>query len=215
MAGPELPFAEPPAREAFAADAWFLRGFALPFVDDVLVALDDIAAAAPFRHMVTPGGARMSAAMSSCGALGWVTDRRGYRYETNDPDSGRPWPVMPAAFLRLATGAAAEAGHPAFLPDECLINRYEPGARMTLHRDADERDFTQPIVSVSLGLPMAFRFGGIERQGPTQKLMLQHGGVVVWGGASRLCYHGVSPLADGGDLRRGRCRVNLTFRVAG
>jgi alkylated DNA repair protein (DNA oxidative demethylase) len=181
----------------------------------VLVALDDVVAQAPFRHMVTPGGARMSVAMSNCGALGWVTDRRGYRYEANDPVSGRPWPALPAAFARLASAAASEAGYPGFRPDACLINRYEPGARMALHRDADERDFTQPIVSVSLGLPMAFRFGGLARKGPTQRLVLQHGDVLVWGDASRLCYHGVSPLADGSHARLGRCRVNLTFRVAG
>lgn len=211
----EFGFAGQAAREQFAPGAWLLRGFALPHAAALVAAVDAVVAAAPFRNMRTPGGARMSAAMSNCGALGWVSDRRGYRYEPCDPDTGRPWPPMPAPFAELAAAAAAAAGYPGFAPDACLLNRYEPGAGMTLHVDRDERDFAQPIVSVSLGLPIDFRFGGRERRGPTTKVPLQHGDVVVFGGPSRLCHHGVSPLKPGEHALLGRCRINLTLRRAG
>jgi alkylated DNA repair protein (DNA oxidative demethylase) len=208
-------FAAPPAREAIASDAWLLRGFALPDVAALVAAIDEVAARAPFRHMVTPGGHPMSVAMTNCGALGWVTDARGYRYTAEDPATGAPWPAMPSAFLALAQRAAAAAGHAAFAPDACLVNRYEPGARMTLHQDKNERDFGAPIVSVSLGLPATFLFGGLERAAPARRVLLQHGDVVVWGGPSRLRFHGVLPLRDGAHDPLGRCRINLTFRVAG
>jgi alkylated DNA repair protein (DNA oxidative demethylase) len=164
--------------------------------------------------MVTPGGFTMSAAMSNCGAAGWVTDRKGYRYTDTDPESGKPWPALPAPFASLATDAAARAGYPDFIADACLINRYEPGARMTLHQDKNERDFAQPIVSVSLGLPAIFLFGGEERADRPVKVPLQHGDVVVWGGPSRLRFHGINPLADGIHPLIGRRRINLTFRRA-
>jgi len=206
----------PPAEGArcFADGAWLLPGFALPDVARLLESLAAITAAAPFRHMRTPGGKRMSAAMTSCGPLGWVTDRGGYRYEPQDPETGRPWPPMPPPLDALAARAAAAADYPGFAPDSCLVNRYAEGAGMTLHVDRDERDFTSPIVSVSLGLPMIFRFGGPTRRGPTQALPLRHGDVVVWGGPSRLCYHGVAPLKPGHHPLLGACRVNLTFRRA-
>lgn len=201
-------------REALAEGAYLLRGAALPFEGDVLIALDAITARSPFRHMVTPGGFVMSVAMTNCGDAGWVTDRSGYRYDTRDPESGAPWPQMPESFRSLAAAAAESAGYPGFVPDACLINRYEPGARLSLHQDKDERDFAKPIVSASLGLPATFQFGGLKRGDPVRKYALRHGDVAVWGGASRLCYHGVTALKDGLHPVLGRMRVNLTFRGA-
>ena len=174
-----------------------------------------IVAQSPLRHMVTPSGFSMSVAMTNCGKLGWVTDRKGYRYATLDPNTGAPWPAMPASFLALATQAALEAGFADFVPDACLINQYKSGARMSLHQDKDERDFSQPIVSVSLGVPGTFLLGGFERADTTVKIQLNHGDVIVWGGASRLRYHGVLPLKAGHHPAFGSCRINLTFRKAG
>ena len=189
-------------------DAVLLRAFA---PDDMPAGIEEIAAAAPFRHMVTPGGFRMSVAMTNCGALGWVSDRKGYRYSPVDPDTGLPWPAMPPTFLRLANEAAAAAGFAAFVPDACLVNRYAPGAKMSLHQDRDERDLSQPIVSVSLGLPAVFLFGGLNRRDAVTRMALEHRDVVVWGGPSRLFYHGVMPLKEGAQPYR----FNLTFRRAG
>lgn len=214
-----LPFAdgaEPgPSHAEVAPGAVLLRGFALPQAEALLAAIEAIAATAPFRHQQTPGGKRMSVAMTNCGALGWVTDRRGYRYEPTDPLTGAPWPPMPSAFAALAAAAALAAGYPGFRPDACLVNRYAPGARMTLHQDQDEQDFRQPIVSVSLGLPARFQFGGLERHTPTRRIALEHGDVFVFGGPSRRCFHGVLPLRDGAHPVIGAQRYNLTFRVAG
>ena len=203
-----------PKRQELAAGAILLRGCALPHEGVVLAALQDIAAAAPFRRMNTPGGFQMSVAMTNCGDAGWVTDRSGYRYDANDPVSGNPWPAMPDVFRELAMSAAREGGYPDFVPDACLINRYEPGARMSLHQDKDERDFTNPIVSVSLGLPATFQFGGARRTDPVERIVLHHGDVVVWGGPSRLYYHGILTLKDGEHAQTGRARFNLTFRKA-
>lgn len=194
--------------------AFLLHGFAAGEAATLFDEVMGIAAEAPFRNMTTPGGWRMSVAMTNCGAAGWITDRRGYRYEGTDPTTGRKWPAMPGAFSSLAERAAAEAGWPGFAPDSCLINRYEPGARLSLHQDRNEHDFAQPIVSVSLGLPAVFLFGGAERSGRPQRLRLTSGDVVVWGGPARLFFHGVDPLADGSDSVTGRCRINLTFRKA-
>ncbi|MDO8065244.1 MULTISPECIES: DNA oxidative demethylase AlkB [unclassified Janthinobacterium] len=191
-----------------------LRGFALPYLHELLPALDAVVLAAPLRHMATPGGLRMSVAMSNCGPLGWVTDGRGYRYTRHDPASGLPWPPMPPVFLRLARQAALAAGYPDFTPDACLVNRYAPGARMALHQDRDECDFTAPIVSVSLGLPATFLFGGAERADKAARIALLHGDVVVWGGADRLRFHGVAPLREGEHALLGAQRINLTFRKA-
>jgi alkylated DNA repair protein (DNA oxidative demethylase) len=168
--------------------------------------------AAPFRHLVTPGGHTMSVAMTNCGRVGWVSDARGYRYDTVDPDSGKPWPEMPAPFRDLAARAAVRAGFDAFVPDACLINRYKPGAKLSLHQDKDELDLGAPIVSVSLGLPATFLFGGLTRSAPQKRYRLTHGDVVVWGGLSRLAYHGVTPLPDGEHPVMGGQRINLTFR---
>jgi alkylated DNA repair protein (DNA oxidative demethylase) len=203
-----------PQHDELAPGAVVLRGQALALAEAILVALRRVTAAAPFRHMVTPGGFTMSVAMTNCGAAGWVTDRAGYRYDPCDPDSGRPWPGMPVAFLHLAAASAVAAGFPGFVPDACLINRYQPGARLSLHQDRNERDMAAPIVSVSLGLPAVFQFGGLQRTDPVRRIAVQHGDVVVWGGPSRLRYHGVLPLADGEHPSLGRARVNLTFRKA-
>jgi alkylated DNA repair protein (DNA oxidative demethylase) len=203
-----------PPREVMAEGALLLRGAAPPFETDILTAIQAITAMSPFRHMVTPGGFVMSVAMTNCGAAGWVTDRDGYRYDALDPESGKPWPPMPASFLDLAVAAAKEAGYPDFVPDACLINRYEPGARLSLHQDKNERNFASPIVSVSLGLPATFQFGGQKRNDPVRKFALRHGDVAVWGGPSRLCYHGVPELKEGEHGTVGRMRLNLTFRGA-
>ncbi len=191
-----------------------LRRFASSEAAALTAAVGEIAAAAPFRHMVTPGGWQMSVAMTSCGQAGWVTDHGGYRYAADDPLTGRPWPSMPALFTRLAKRAAAAAGFGGFAPDACLINRYEPGARLSLHRDEDERDLGAPVVSVSLGLPATFLWSGLNRKDRPRRIRLENGDVVVWGGASRLVYHGVAPLAEAEHPLTGRSRINLTFRKA-
>jgi len=201
-------------KEPLGPGAVLLRGFAAPFESDVLAGVQDVIAQAPFRHMITPGGHRMSASMTNCGALGWVTDRTGYHYDAIDPESGKPWPRMPASFLRLAEDAAAHAGFSGFVPDACLINRYEPGARLTLHQDKNERNFNQPIVSVSLGIPARFLFGGLSRADRVARVPLEHGDVVVWGGPARLRHHGVMPLAAGHHPLVGDHRINLSFRKA-
>jgi alkylated DNA repair protein (DNA oxidative demethylase) len=201
--------------ERLAPGAWLLRGFALGKASQVLAAAEAVAAAAPFRHLVTPGGFRMSVAMTNCGSLGWVSDRRGYRYDSRDPLSGQPWPAMPPVFLDLARSAALASGFAGFEPDACLLNRYEPGARLTLHQDKDENDFSAPIVSVSLGVPAIFLFGGDARTDKQRRVPLQHGDVVVWGGPSRRRYHGVRALQDGDHDSLGARRLNLTFRRAG
>lgn len=210
---PDL-FEDAPRELPLGEGAVLLGGFARPSETALLRALDAVVAAAPFRHMLTPGGHRMSVAMTNCGAVGWVTDRTGYRYDPVDPHGGRRWPEMPGAFAELATQAAARAGYPGFAPDACLINSYEPGARLSLHRDQDERDLDRPIVSISLGLPATFLFGGLKRSDPPRRVVLRHGDVAVWGGPSRLAYHGVAPLAEGEHPALGRRRVNLTFRRA-
>ena len=207
-----LPYVAP---QVMAPGAVLLRGFARGVDTALLDAVAQVIAAAPLRHLVTPGGYTMSVAMSNCGALGWVSDRAGYRYSHTDPLSGQPWPAMPACFVDVAVRAAFEAGFEDFRPDACLINRYEPGARLSLHQDRDEGDMSAPIVSVSLGLPAVFLFGSTRRADRPARYRLVHGDVAVWGGASRLAYHGVAPLADGEHPRLGRQRINLTFRRAG
>lgn len=191
-----------------------LRGFALEREALLLDALVAVSARSHFRHMVTPGGFRMSVAMTNCGSLGWVTDRKGYRYDSVDPETQALWPPMPKPFMELAHRAAEVAGFPEFAPDACLINRYEPGARLTLHQDKNERDFDEPIVSVSLGLPAVFLFGGNERADKTTRVPVVHGDVLVWGGPARLRYHGVMPLKAGWHPLAGGYRFNLTFRKA-
>jgi DNA oxidative demethylase len=204
-----------PAVEPLAPGAAILRRFALPFEEALIDALNEIVASAPLRHMVTPGGFRMSVAMTNCGSLGWVSSANGYRYDAVDPDSGNRWPPMPHAFMKLARDAAARAGFAGFVPDACLVNRYEPGARLTLHQDRNEQDFEAPIVSVSLGLPAVFLFGGLARSHRPLRVQLRHGDTVVWGGPARLRYHGVGALKPGHHDRMGAQRINLTLRKAG
>jgi alkylated DNA repair protein (DNA oxidative demethylase) len=202
------------SREQIAEGAFLLRGFANDASQRLMDELAKIVETAPFRHMVTPGGYRMSVAMTNCGQAGWVSDAQGYRYDASDPVTGMAWPAMPPAFCQLAEDAARAAAYPGFEADACLINRYEPGARLTLHQDRNERDYTAPIVSVSLGLPAVFLFGGARRKDRPRRMRLESGDVVVWGGATRLAYHGIAALKDGEHPLTGRCRINLTFRKA-
>ncbi|MFC4351375.1 DNA oxidative demethylase AlkB [Fodinicurvata halophila] len=199
---------------SFAPGAVLFRGFAASETQDILAALERVTKQAPFRRMSTPGGRQMSVEMTNCGRYGWLTDRNGYRYEDRDPESGKTWPAMPPLFRRLARSAAEHAGYPGFEPDSCLINQYRPGARLTLHQDRDEQDFSAPIVSFSLGLPATFLFGGPKRSDRTQKILLTHGDALVWGGPSRLNHHGIQPLEEGRHPLVGDRRINLTFRKA-
>ena len=201
-------------RLMIAEGAVVLRGFAGALEQELLDGLLRIAAVSPFRHMVTPGGFPMSVAMTNCGRAGWITERSGYRYDARDPQTGQPWPELPEVFAALAARAAEAGGYSGFTPDACLINRYEPGARMSLHQDRNERDFSQPIVSISLGLACRFLFGGARRADQAQRVALQSGDVVVWGGPARLRFHGVAPLAAGNHPLTGGTRYNLTFRKA-
>ena len=202
------------AVEEFAPGAVLLRGFALPLEAALAEAVRAVATAAPFRHMATPGGFTMSVAMTNCGDLGWVSDARGYRYSLVDPDTGAPWPSLPAVLADLAARAAAGGGFEGFVPDACLVNRYAPGSRLTLHQDKDELDKRHPIVSVSLGVPAVFLFGGLKRNDKALRLPLEHGDVVVWGGPARLRYHGVATLKESHHPFAGEHRINLTLRRA-
>ncbi len=214
---PAEPHATEPAtteHKQLAPGASWLRGFALSRETELLEALEKVTAVAPFRNMSTPGGLRMSVAMTNCGDSGWITDGRGYRYEREDPLTGKPWPALPYVFADLARRAAEAADFADFAPDACLINRYEPGARLSLHQDKDELDYDAPIVSVSLGLPATFLLGGEARTDRPQRLLLRHGDVVVWGGPARMRFHGVLALKDGHHELLGARRINLTMRKA-
>lgn len=206
---------QPPWQEPLDEGAVILRRFAFATASELLATIADVAAQSPFRQMVTPGGYTMSVAMTSCGSLGWTSSRSGYSYATDDPLTGKPWPDIPPAFRRLCDAAAKAAGYDDFQPDACLINRYAPGAKLSLHQDKDEPNLRAPIVSVSLGLPAVFQWGGLKRNEPLKRLLLEHGDVVVWGGPSRLFYHGIQPLKPGDHPDAGPWRYNLTFRQAG
>ncbi len=210
---PPVPMARPDV-VTVAAGVFLLRGFARDLDVALLQAVEEVTAISPLRHSLTPGGQAMSLAMSNCGPLGWVSSRSGYRYEARDPMTGQPWPAMPASLSDLALRAAAQAGFAHFRPDACLINQYAPGSKLSLHQDKDEADFSQPIVSVSLGLPAVFLLGTTQRRDLPQRLRLIHGDVLVWGGPARLAFHGVMTLSDGAHALLGRRRVNLTFRKA-
>jgi DNA oxidative demethylase len=194
--------------------AVLLRGFACADAPALVQAVKEVSSAAPFRNLITPGGHRMSVAMTNCGEAGWVSDRSGYRYDRRDPVTSKPWPPMPIVFLDLAFRATAAAGFAPFTPDVCLVNRYEPGTRLSLHQDRDEHDYRQPIISVSLGIPAVFLFGGAERSERPRRILVENGDVAVWGGPARLFYHGVAALKPGFDPLLGNCRINLTFRKA-
>jgi alkylated DNA repair protein (DNA oxidative demethylase) len=202
----------PPSREQLEEGAVLLRGFGTAEAPMLLEEVARIAQASAFRHLVTPGGHTMSVAMTNCGRVGWVSDRSGYGYDPLDPDTGSPWPAMPAAFLKLSVQAAAEAGFADYDPDACLINRYIAGAKLGLHQDRDEKDAWAPIVSVSLGLPAVFLWGGKRRADPVRRLRVESGDIAVWGGPARFAYHGVAPLKDGQHPLTGGARINLTFR---
>ena len=203
------------SRRRLAPGAFVLPRFAIDADEALVLAVRGVIERAPLRHMQTPGGFRMSVAMTNCGSVGWVSDDTGYRYDAIDPESGQKWPAMPPVLRRLAADAASDAGFNGFAPEACLINRYVPGAKLSLHQDKDELDFAAPIVSVSLGLPAIFLFGGAKRADKPNRYRLEHGDVVVWGGPSRLFFHGVAPLADGEHAVMGRQRINLTFRKVG
>lgn len=200
--------------EALCPGAVVLRQYAAAQAASLWEAVQQVTRQSPFRRMQTPGGHTMSVALSNCGAVGWVSDRNGYRYSPVDPQTGQPWPPMPECFRELAQAAALQAGFPGFAPDACLINRYTPGSKMGLHQDKDERDFSAPIVSVSLGVPAVFQFGGLKRSNPPVKIPLAHGDVVVWGGAARLRFHGVLTIRQAWHPLAGHDRINLTFRKA-
>jgi len=208
----ELPFTEDAGPVRLGDGIALLRGFADTAV--LMPLIQAVAARAPFRHLVTPGGQTMSVAMTNCGHVGWVSDRTGYRYDSRDPLTGREWPDFPRQFLELARAAASRGGFSEFSPDACLINRYAVGARLTAHRDADEQNFAQPIVSVSLGLPASFAFYGLTRGGKGRSVALVDGDVLAWGGPSRLVYHAVRPIKPGVHPLTGEYRYNLTFRHA-
>ena len=201
-----------PAIEHLAEGVTLLRAFCLQQAADLLAVIDAVTQSSPFRNMVVPSGHTMSVAMTNCGDLGWITDRTGYRYTTIDPTTTKPWPVMPPIFQQLATSAAAAAGFPHFTSNACLINRYEPGTRLSLHQDKNEKDYTQPIVSVSLGLPATFLLGTLRRSDTPRRIRIEHGDVTVWGGPARLIYHGVAHIAAGTHPLTGSRRINLTFR---
>lgn len=202
----------PPFREPLEEGAVLLRGFAAGVASALVDEIGKVAQAAPFRHLVTPGGYSMSVAMTNCGPLGWVSDRTGYRYDAIDPDTGNPWPPLPPPFLDLAARAAAEAGFTSYDPDACLINQYRAGSKLGLHQDRDEDDQWAPIVSVSLGLPAVFLWGGKRRADPVRRLRVENGDVAVWGGPARFVYHGVASLKPGEHPLTGPFRLNLTFR---
>jgi len=206
---------QPTRREALGEQTFVLRGFALPWLEEILPALREVLRTAPFRRMETPGGHTMSVALSNCGQFGWSTDTRGYRYVSDDPLTGRPWPALPDVLHTLAREAAAAVGFDDFSPDACLLNRYVPGAKMSLHQDRDERDYGAPIVSVSLGLAAMFQLGGLQRSDRPLRVPLLHGDVMVWSGVDRLRFHGVLPLKEGVHPVMGPQRINFTLRKAG
>jgi alkylated DNA repair protein (DNA oxidative demethylase) len=209
-----LEFDDSPGEIVIGDRAVVLRGFARDHAIKLIAGIAEVAAVSPFRHMVTPGGWEMSVALTNCGPCGWVTDRTGYRYDPMDPDTGQPWPPLPAPFSELAFEAAQRAGFRDFRPDACLVNRYAPGARLSLHQDCNEQHFGQPIVSVSLGLPAVFLWGGHKRTDKVQRIPLHHGDVAVWGGPDRLRFHGVNALPEGDHPLTGQYRYNFTFRRA-
>ena len=201
-----------PSTEQLLPGFTLLRGFCLKEAAILLHAIDEITTRSPFRHMVVPGGHTMSVAMTNCGDVGWISDHSGYRYGPEDPLTGEPWPPTPAVFRNLAAKAASVAGFMKFEPNGCLINRYVPGARLSLHQDKNEQDFTQPIVSVSLGLPATFLLGSLTRSDTPRRIRVEHGDIAVWRGPARLIYHGVAPLREGIHPLTGSHRINLTFR---
>ncbi|MDZ7938484.1 MAG: DNA oxidative demethylase AlkB [Rhodoferax sp.] len=211
----DLPLPIDALRTELAPGAVLLRGLGRADDVQILEAIEAVIAQAPLRHLQTPGGYTMSIQTTRCGSMGWVSEPGGYRYAASNPGTRQPWPAMPPCLMDFAVRAAAEAGYPDFVPDSCMVNQYLPGTKLGLHQDRDERDLRAPVVSLSLGLPATFLFGGLERTGATQRYRLAHGDVVVWGGPARLAFHGVLPVAEGDHVLLGRRRVNVTFRKVG
>jgi DNA oxidative demethylase len=211
----DLPLLAEDLHTVIAPGAVLMRAFGRADDVDILQAVESVIAQAPLRHLQTPGGYTMSIQTTRCGSMGWVSEPGGYRYAPSNPSTRAPWPAMPQCLLDFAVRAATEAGYPDFVPDSCMVNQYLPGNKLGLHQDRDERDLRAPVVSLSLGLPAIFLFGGLQRTGKTQRYRLAHGDVVVWGGPSRLAFHGVLPVADGDHALVGRRRVNVTFRKVG
>jgi DNA oxidative demethylase len=211
----DLPLLAEDLHTVLAPGAVLMRAFGRADDVDILQAVESVIAQAPLRHLQTPGGYTMSIQTTRCGSMGWVSEPGGYRYAPSNPSTRAPWPAMPQCLLDFAVRAATEAGYPDFVPDSCMVNQYLPGNKLGLHQDRDERDLRAPVVSLSLGLPAIFLFGGLQRTGKTQRYRLAHGDVVVWGGPSRLAFHGVLPVADGDHALVGRRRVNVTFRKVG
>ncbi len=193
-------------------DAVLFKAALKPVASSLLEEIRTISGANPFRQRKTPGGQLMSAAMTNCGAWGWVTDADGYRYSDIEPETGRTWLPIPAVWIQWVNLFCQRAGLGTFNPDACLINRYAPGAGMGLHQDKDEKDLAIPIVSFSLGAPVLFRWGGLNRQEPVSEFLLEHGDVLVWGGADRMRFHGVKKLRRYQHPLTGHYRYNLTFR---
>ena len=201
-----------PSEEILSEGVTLLRAFCSDEAASLYKVIDAVADTAPFRQMVVPSGHTMSVAMTNTGALGWTTDRTGYRYRALDPLTGLPWPPMDSSLLSLARRAASAGGFPDFIPNSCLINRYSIGTRLSLHQDKDEKDYAHPIVSVSLGLPATFLLGTLRRSDTPRRIRVEHGDVLVWGGPARLIFHGVAPIATGSHPLTGPFRINLTFR---
>lgn len=199
--------------ELLAEGAVILRGFARDVGKELLLHIAAIAGVSPFRHLIMANGMPMAVAITNCGPLGWISTVKGYRYSSTDPMTGRPWPGMPASFHTLAVQAAHAAGFEGFNPGVCIINRYTVGTHLHMHQDRDETRDAQPVVSVSLGLPAKFRFGGQGKGQPARLVPLEHGDVAVWGGRSRMAYHGIAPLEPGTHPLTGDVRLNLTFRT--
>ena len=200
--------------EVLFPGAVLLHRYALKLERTFLDELDTLTKISPFRQMLTPGGRKFGVHNTSCGEVGWISDARGYRYVSIDPVSEQPWPTMPREFQQLATDAAEEGGFKHFIPDSCLVNRYAPDIKMSLHQDKDEADFSQPIVSVSLGMSATFVFGGLQRSDKLRRIDLHHGDVLVWGGPARLLFHGIQSIKDQPHPIMGAQRINLTFRRA-
>lgn len=205
---------KPQTTVLLAEGAMVLRRFATPVVVALMEGVEAVVAQSPLRRLIVPNGRPMRIEMTNCGLVGWVNIDGRYRYSRVDPLTGRSWPGMPATFRRIAGAAASAAGYPDFQPAVCIINRYAVGADLQMHQDRDDTQDRQPVVSVSLGLPAIFHFGGQGRGEKPLTIPLDDGDVVVWGGASRMHRHGVAPVAPGVHPRTGAYRYNLTFRTA-
>jgi len=199
--------AEPTHEEIFPG-AVLMRSLALPQDNEFFTAAEAIIAARPLHHTTTPSGLPMGVMVTDCG------DSRAFanRWDTANPERMRLWPPMPPLLRDFAIRCAVRSGFPQFRPDACHINRYQAGTKLGLHQDRHECDWTQPIVSLSFGLECIFLLGGLQRTDKPRRILLEHGDVIVWGGPSRMRFHGVQPLKPGHHPLTGPYRYNLTFR---